>query len=85
MPHVFYQLLKQVKPCRLDGDVPKERVCSCYPKVRRRSQTFTLKSGLVGGSFLCLFGVVPEARDAANRHVFAAAAGVGGTGLEPSP
>ena len=45
-----------------------------------------MKSGLTWGSFLCiicLYGVVPGARDAADGHVFVA--GVGRIGLGPSP
>ena len=54
-----------------------------------RSGTTTMKSGLTWGSFLCiicLYGVVPGARDAADGHVFVASvAVVGRRGPKPSP
>ena len=46
-----------------------------------------MKSGLTWGSFLCiicLYGVVPGARDAADGHVFVAGVGVVGR-IGPGP
>ena len=54
-----------------------------------RSRTFTTKSALNWGSFLCmicLYGVVPGARDAADGHVFVPDVGVvGHIGPGPPP
>ena len=56
---------------------------------RWRSGTFTMKSGLTWGSFLCilcLYRVVPGVRDAADGHVFVADVGAAGhRGPGPPP
>ena len=66
--------------------------CFCHWRRRRmswRCGTLTMKSGLTWGSFLCvicLFEVVPGARDAADGHVFVADVSVvGDGGPGPSP
>ena len=106
-------LKKQVKPSRLDGDLPKGLALRSDRSMTIDHYHDTMKLGIVGaswgwewssvievrdlhhevrldmGSFLCiicLYGVVPGALDAADRHVFVAGGGgVGGGGPGRSP